>query len=350
VLVEPPYLVRGERLVGVLDLAGAARRGPHAVGEVGLAGEAEEPRVEAGGPGEALVRLEAIGVNFIEIYQRKGLYKSRLPFTPGSEGAGTVVAVGPGVEHVRTGDRVASQGFTGSYAELALVQADRLVVLPEGLSAREGAAAMLQGMTAHYLAASTWPLREGDVCVVHAAAGGVGLLLTQIAKRRGAIVIGTAGSDEKAELARGAGADEVIVYTRQDFAGEVKRLTDGGGVQVIYDSVGQTTFLAGLEVLAPRGMMVLFGQSSGPVPPVDPQLLNQKGSLFLTRPTLAHYVATRDELLWRAGELFGWMAAGELDVRIGAEFALADAAEAHRALEGRRTTGKVLLRVGGGAE
>jgi NADPH2:quinone reductase len=318
-------------------------------------GAADEMRVEQvpvpqPGPGQALVRLEAVGVNFIDVYKRTGLYTVPLPATLGEEGAGTVVAVGEGAAEVSVGDRVAWAGHMGAYSEFAVVPAARLVPLPAGVSARLAAAVMLQGMTAHYLVASTWPLREGDVCVVHAAAGGVGLLLTQIAKRRGAIVIGTAGSDEKAELARAAGADEVIVYTRQDFAGEVKRMTDGRGVQVIYDSVGQTTFLAGLDVLAPRGIMVLFGQSSGPVPPVDPQLLNQKGSLFLTRPTLGHYVATRDELLWRAGELFGWMAAGELDVRVGAEFALADAAEAHRALEGRRTTGKVLLRVGGGAE
>jgi NADPH:quinone reductase len=218
------------------------------------------------------------------------------------------------------------------------------VPIPEGVSAREAAAVMLQGMTAHYLAFSTRPLGPGDRCLVHAAAGGVGLLLVQIAKRRGAYVIGTAGSDEKAALARGAGADEVIVYTRQDFADEVRRLTAGAGVHVVYDSVGKDTFEQGLGVLSPRGMMVLFGQSSGPVAPLDPQLLNQKGSLFLTRPTLGHYTATRDELLWRAGDLFGWMAAGELSVRIGAEYPLADAAGAHRALEGRRTTGKVLLR------
>ncbi len=311
---------------------------------------AEQVPVPQPGPGQALVRLEAAGVNFIDVYKRTGLYTVPLPATLGEEGAGTVVAVGEGAAEVSLGDRVAWAGHMGGYAEYAIVPAAKLVPLPEGVDARLGAAVMLQGMTAHYLAASTWPLREGDVCVVHAAAGGVGLLLTQIAKRRGAIVIGTVGSDEKAELARAAGADEVIVYTRQDFVGGVKRLTDGRGVQVIYDSVGQTTFLAGLDVLAPRGMMVLFGQSSGPVPPVNPQLLNQKGSLFLTRPTLGHYVATRDELLWRAGELFGWVAAGELDVRVGAEFALADAAEAHRALEGRRTTGKVLLRVSDGAE
>jgi NADPH2:quinone reductase len=204
---------------------------------------------------------------------------------------------------------------------------------------------MLQGMTAHYLATSTYPLGEGHRCLVHAAAGGVGLLLVQIAKRRGAYVIGTAGSDEKAELAKGAGADEVIVYTRQDFVEEVRRLTDARGVNVVYDSVGKTTFLRGFDVIVPRGMMVLFGQSSGPVDPINPQLLNQKGSLFLTRPTLHHYTAARDELLWRAGELFAWIGRGELAVRIGAEFPLSDVAEAHRALEGRRTTGKVLLRV-----
>jgi NADPH2:quinone reductase len=203
---------------------------------------------------------------------------------------------------------------------------------------------MLQGLTAHYLATSTFPLRAGERCLVHAAAGGVGLLLVQIAKMRGAHVIATAGSHEKAELARGAGADEVIVYTRDDFASEVRRLTEGRGVQVIYDSVGKSTFLPGLEVLAPRGMMVLFGQSSGPAEPIDPQLLNQKGSLFLTRPSLGHYVATREELLGRANDLFAWMAADRLSVRIGAEYALAEVAEAHRALEARRTTGKVLLR------
>lgn len=295
--------------------------------------------------GEALVRLEAAGVNFIDVYKRTGLYPVPLPATLGEEGAGTVVEVGAGVEEVRAGDRVAWASHIGAYAEYAVVPAAKLVPLPAGVSARQGAAVMLQGMTAHYLAASTYPLREGDRCLVHAAAGGVGLLLVQIAKRRGAYVIGTAGSDEKAELARAAGADEVIVYTREDFAAEVRRLTGGRGVQVIYDSVGETTFLPGLDVLAPRGMMVLFGQSSGPVPPFDPQLLNRKGSLFLTRPTLGHYVATREELLWRAGELFAWIAAGELSVRVGAEFPLADAAEAHRALEGRRTTGKVLLRV-----
>ncbi|HST57636.1 MAG TPA: quinone oxidoreductase [Longimicrobium sp.] len=305
----------------------------------------EEVPVPRPGAGEALVRLEAAGVNFIDVYKRMGLYKVPLPATPGEEGAGTVAAVGEGVADVRVGDRVAWAGVGGAYAEYAVVPAAKLVPLPEGVSATLGAAVMLQGMTAHYLAASTYPLRVGDRCLVHAAAGGVGLLLVQIAKRRGAHVIATAGSDEKAELARGAGADHVIVYTREDFVAETRRWTGGAGLQVIYDSVGKTTFLPGLDLLAPRGMMVLFGQSSGPVEPMDPQLLNQKGSLFLTRPKLGDYILTRDELLWRAGELFAWIAAGELSVRVGAEFPLAEAAEAHRALEGRRTTGKVLLRV-----
>jgi NADPH2:quinone reductase len=296
------------------------------------------------GEGEALVRVEASGVNFIDVYKRVGLYRVPLPATLGEEGAGTVAAVGDGVAEVRVGDRVAWAGVMGAYAEYAAVPAAKLVPLPAEVSAAQGATLMLQGITAHYLAASTYPLREGERCLVHAAAGGVGLLLVQIAKRRGAYVIGTAGSDEKAELARQAGADEVIVYTRQDFVAETRRLTGGRGVNVVYDSVGATTFLPGLDLLVPRGMMVLFGQSSGPVAPVDPQLLNQKGSLFLTRPTLAHYVATREELLWRAGELLAWLAQGGLSLRIGAEYPLADAAEAHRALEGRRTTGKVLLR------
>jgi NADPH2:quinone reductase len=297
------------------------------------------------GPGEALVRLQSAGVNFIDVYKRTGLYKLPLPATLGEEGAGTVAAVGEGVAEVRVGDRVAWAGVTGAYAEYAIVPAARLVPLPDGVSAGLGAAVMLQGLTAHYLAHSTYPLREGDRCLVHAAAGGVGLLLVQIAKRLGAFVVATAGSDEKAELARAAGADEVIVYTRDDFVAETRRISGGKGLQVVYDSVGATTFLPGLDLLAPRGMMVLFGQSSGPVAPVDPQLLNAKGSLFLTRPTLGHYVATRDELLWRAGDLLDWIAAGELSVRVGAEFPLAEVADAHRALEGRRTTGKVLLRV-----
>ncbi|HYD52011.1 MAG TPA: quinone oxidoreductase [Gemmatimonadaceae bacterium] len=296
------------------------------------------------GPGEALVRVEAAGVNFIDVYKRSGAYPMPLPSGLGEEGAGRVDAVGDGVEAVRVGDRVAWTNVLGSYAERVVVRAERLVRVPDGVAIEQAAAVMLQGMTAHYLATATCPLAPGDRCLVHAAAGGVGLLLVQLAKRRGAFVIGTAGSDEKADLARDAGADHVVVYTREDFVAETKRVTGGAGVRVVYDSVGRTTFLPGLEVIAPRGMMVLFGQSSGPVAPLDPQLLNRHGSLYLTRPTLGHYIATREELDARASDLFGWIAAGELSVRIGAEHPLAEVAEAHRALEGRRTTGKVVLR------
>lgn len=295
------------------------------------------------GPGEALVRLDASGVNFIDVYFRKGLYKTPLPFTPGSEGAGTVVALGEGVSAPRVGDRVASTNFAGSYAELATVRADRLVILPDGVSTRDGAAAMLQGMTAHYLTTSTYVLKAGDRCLVHAAAGGVGLLLSQMARRVGATVVGTVGTEEKAELARAAGCSHTILYTRHDFVAEVKRMTNGAGVHVVYDSVGATTFLKSLDCLVPRGMMALFGQSSGPVAPFDPQLLNQKGSLFLTRPTLANYIATTEELRWRAGEVLAWIRDGSLRLRIDREVPLAHASEAHHALEGRRTTGKVLL-------
>jgi NADPH:quinone reductase len=302
-----------------------------------------EPQPRAG---EVVVALEAAGVNFRDVYERegRGAYANDPPLIAGAEGAGTVVAAGEGVDGLAEGDRVAWAAAPGSYAERVAVSAANAVKVPDGVPSELAAAALLQGMTAHYLCVSTYPVNEGDDVLVHAAAGGVGLLLVQIAKRRGAHVIATVGSDEKAELARGAGADDVIVYTREDFAAETRRLTEGRGVHVVYDSVGRTTFLPGLDLLVPRGMMVLFGQSSGPVDPIDPQLLAQKGSLFLTRPTMGHYVATRDELLWRAGELFAWIAAGELSVRVGAEFPLADAAEAHRALEGRRTTGKVLLR------
>jgi len=309
----------------------------------------DELAVPTAGAGEALVRLEAAGVNFIDVYKRTGLYRVPLPATLGEEGSGTVVDVGSGVAEVKVGDRVAWAGVIGSYADYAVIPVARLVQLPAAVDLATGAAVMLQGMTAHYLATSIYPLREGDRCLVHAAAGGVGLLLVQIAKHRGAYVIGTAGSEEKATLARDAGADEVILYARDDFLAETRRITGGRGVNVIYDSVGRTTFLPGLDLLVPRGMMVLFGQSSGPVAPIDPQLLSQKGSLFLTRPTMGHYTATRDELLWRARELFEWIADGRLHVRIGAEYALADAAEAHRALEGRRTTGKLLLRPRAGA-
>ncbi len=300
------------------------------------------PRPE---PGEqqVLMRVEAAGVNFIEVYHRKGLYKSALPATLGREAAGVVEQVGGGVTTCRVGDRVAAETLIGGYAEYALVPADRAVPVPAGMDTRLAAAAILQGLTAHYLAYTTYPLRPGDTCLVHAAAGGVGLLLCQIARRLGARVIGTVSTEEKARLAREAGAHEVILYTREDFVAETLRLTKGAKVQVVYDSVGRTTFLKGLDCLAPRGMMVLFGQSSGPVDPFDPQMLNQKGSLFLTRPTLAHYVATRAELLQRSGELFGWIADGSLTVSIGREFPLAAAAEAHTELEARRTTGKVLL-------
>jgi len=296
------------------------------------------------GEGQALVRVEASGVNFIDVYFRSGLYKGpALPFILGQEAAGTVAAVGPGVTEVAVGDRVAYTGAHGSYAELAAVPAARLVRLPEGVSTRQGAAAMLQGMTAHYLATSTYPLKPGDVCLVHAAAGGAGQLLCQIAKLRGARVLGTTSSEEKARIAREAGADEVINYTEQDFAAEVKRLTGGRGVQVVYDSVGQATFDKSLDSLVPRGTMVSFGQSSGKVPPVDISILNTKGSLYLTRPSLTHYTATREELMQRAGDVLGWIAEGKLRLSIGLELPLAEAAEAHRALEGRRTTGKVVL-------
>jgi NADPH2:quinone reductase len=299
-----------------------------------------EPTPKAG---EAVVKIDAAGLNYIDVYYRSGLYKADLPFTLGLEAAGTVTAVGPGVTEVRVGDRVAYTGVPGAYAEYAAVPAARLVVLPDGVTTRQGAAAMLQGMTAHYLACTTYPLKPGDTCLVHAAAGGVGLLLVQIAKMRGARVIGTVSTEDKAKLARQAGADEVILYTQQDFEAEVKRLTGGKGVQVVYDAVGKTTWDKSLSSLALRGMMVLYGQSSGPIGLIDPQILNQKGSLFLTRPSLFHYTATREELLQRAGEVLGWVRDGRLRLRMEHAYPLKDAAEAHRALEGRRTTGKVLL-------
>ena len=295
------------------------------------------------GPGQVLVRLEACGVNFIDIYKRSGLYKGPLPLALGEEGAGTVEAVGPDVRDVKVGDLVAWTNVPGSYATHTLVPADKTVKVPDGVSARDAAAVMLQGPTAHYLTHSTSPLRSGDTCLLHAAAGGVGLLLTQMAKMRGARVIGTAGSEEKARLARDAGADEVIVYTQQDFEAEVKRLTDGKGVQVVYESVGKDTFDRSLNCLAPRGYLVLFGQSSGPVPPVDPQILNVKGSLFLTRPTLGNYTQTREELLQRANDVLGWIAAGKLKLRVERTYPLAEAGQAHTDLAGRKTTGKLLL-------
>ena len=303
----------------------------------------EDVPVPEPGEGEALVAIEAAGVNFIDVYYRTGAYKGAFPLTLGMEGAGTVRKVGPGVTAVRPGDRVGSVNFSGSYAELAIAKADRLVSVPDGVSTRQAAAALLQGMTAHYLARSTYRLGKGDTCLVHAAAGGVGLLLCQIARKAGARVIGTAGGPEKTALARGAGAQDVIDYRAADFVAEAKRLTDGRGVHVVYDSVGRDTFAGSLDCLARRGMLVLFGQSSGKVDPVDPQILNQKGSLYLTRPTLFHYVAAREELVERAGEVLGWIARGELSVRIFREIPLAQAAEAHSLLEGRATTGKVLL-------
>jgi len=295
------------------------------------------------GAGQALVKLEACGVNYIDIYQRSGAYKGAMPLPMGLEGAGVVEAVGPNVSEVRAGDRVAWTGIPGSYATHNVVPAAKLVKLPAGLSGKDGAAAMLQGMTAHYLAHSMYPLKEGETCLVHAAAGGVGLLLCQMAKRAGARVFGTVSTEAKAKLAREAGADEAILYTQKDFEAEVKRLTDGKGLQVVYDSVGKDTFDKSLGCLAPRGYLALFGQSSGPVPAFDAQILNAKGSLFLTRPSLAHYTLTRGELLQRAGEVLGWIASGQLKLRIETTFPLAEAAEAHRQLAARLTTGKLLL-------
>jgi NADPH2:quinone reductase len=293
--------------------------------------------------GEAVVTIDAAGLNYIDVYYRTGMYKAELPITLGLEGGGTVTAVGPNVSEVKVGDKVAYTGVPGAYAQHAAVPAARLVVLPAGLSPRQGAAAMLQGMTAHYLASTTYPLKAGDTCLVHAAAGGVGLLLCQMAKMRGARVIGTVSTEDKAKLAREAGADEVILYTKQDFEAEVKRITGGKGLQVVYDSVGKTTFDKGFNCLAPRGMMALYGQSSGPVGTFDPSILGAKGSLFLTRPSLVAYTATRQELVQRASDVLGWIRDGKLKLRTEFEFPLKDAAEAHRALEGRRTTGKVLL-------
>ena len=292
--------------------------------------------------GQVLVRVEAAGLNFIDVYHRTGLYPVPLPCIPGLEGAGVVASLGPGVSGFAPGDRVAWSSTPGSYAEEVVVPADRLVKVPPGVDGRTAAALMLQGMTAHYLVETVYPLGPKNACLVHAAAGGVGLLLVQMAKRKGARVFATVSTEAKAALAREAGADVVILYTQQDFAAEVKKLTDGRGVDVVYDSVGQTTFDKSLDCLALRGMMALFGQSSGVVPPVSPAAL-AKGSLFLTRPTLFHYITDRASLEWRAGDVLGQVAAGALRVRIGQTFPLAESAEAHRALEGRLTTGKVLL-------
>lgn len=302
--------------------------------------DAEKPTPKAG---EALVKLEAVGLNYIDVYHRTGLYPLPRPFIPGMEAAGTVEAIGEGVTEVAIGDRVAYAMQPGAYADYAVIPAWKLVKVPDSVSAEQAAAAMLQGMTAHYLVTSTYALKAGETALIHAAAGGVGLLLIQMVKNIGARAIGTVSTEAKAALARDAGADEVILYTEQDFEAETKRLTEGKGVQVVYDSVGQTTFLKSLNCLSPRGMLALFGQSSGPVASFDPALLAQKGSLFLTRPSLMAYAATREELLWRAGDLFNWIGSGKLKLRIEKTFPLGDAAEAHRQLEGRKTTGKVLL-------
>ncbi len=295
------------------------------------------------GPGQVLLRIEAIGVNFIEIYFRKGVYKTALPLIPGSEAAGTVEELGPGVTGFATGDAVASTAVIGSYAEYALVPAAQLIKIPQGVTMEQAAAAMLQGMTAHYLAYSTFPLKAGDTALVHAGAGGVGLLLTQIAAHIGARVITTVSTPAKAELSREAGASDVILYTKKDFEAEVKRLTGGKGVNVVFDSVGKTTFEGSLNCLRPRGLLALFGASSGSVPPFDLIQLNSKGSLFITRPTLWHYIATRAELEWRSSEVLNWVAKGELKLRAEFTYPLAEAARAQIDMEERKTTGKILL-------
>lgn len=295
-------------------------------------------------PNEALVEIKASGVNFIDVYFREGRYPTPLPFINGQEGAGVVTGVGSDVTNVRVGDRVAYTSSLGSYAEFAAVPSARLVKIPDALSFEQAAAAMLQGMTAHYLLYSTYKLQSGETALIHAAAGGVGLLLVQMAKKIGARVIATAGNEEKAKLAREAGADDCIIYTQSDFESETKRLTDGKGVHVVYDGVGKATFDKDLEVLRMRGYLVLFGGSSGAVPPFDLIKLSQKGSLFITRPTLAHYTTTRDELEWRANDVLGMIARGELKLRIHKVYPLEEVVQAHRDLEGRRTTGKLLLK------
>jgi NADPH2:quinone reductase len=295
------------------------------------------------GPGQALVKIAASGVNFIDVYFRTGLYKADPPITLGSEAAGTVERIGPGVTDVQRGDRVAYVMVRGSYAEYAAVPAAQLVRIPDAIDFVTAAGVMLQGMTAHYLTHSTYPLGKGDTCLVHAAAGGTGAMIVQMARARGARVLGTTSTVAKAEIARKAGADEVILYTEAAFDAEARRLTDGRGVDAVYDSVGQSTFEKSLNSLRPRGMLALFGQSSGSVPPFDPAILNAKGSLFLTRPSLAHHVLTRDELLWRAGDVFKGLQSGELRLNLHGTFALDRAADAHRLLEGRATTGKLVL-------
>jgi NADPH:quinone reductase len=295
------------------------------------------------GPKQALVRIAASGVNFIDVYFRTGLYKADSPIALGSEAAGTVEAIGPDVTEVAPGDRVVYAMVRGSYGEYAVVPSAQLVKIPDGIDFKSAAAAMLQGMTAHYLTHSTYPINGGDACLVHAAAGGAGRLIAQMAKARGARVFGTVSTDEKAAAAREAGVDEPIIYTKIDFEAEIKRLTDGRGVHVVYDSVGRTTFEKSLSCLRPRGMLALFGQSSGPVAPIDPQILNSRGSVFLTRPSLAHYVLDREELLSRAGDVLSAVASGALKLKIDRTYPLAEAAAAHRDLESRKTIGKLLL-------
>jgi NADPH2:quinone reductase len=298
------------------------------------------------GPKQALVRIAAAGVNFIDVYFRTGLYKADFPVALGNEASGTIEAVGPDVTEVAVGDRVAYAGMArGAYAEYAIVPSAQLVKIPGHMDFPTAAAAMLQGMTAHYLTHSTFPLKSGNTCLVHAAAGGAGGLIVQMAKMLGARVFGTVSTDAKAQIARGHGADETILYTEQDFEAEVKRLTAGRGVDVVYDSVGKTTFEKSLSSLRPRGTLALFGQSSGAVPPFDPGILNAKGSLFLTRPSMGHHVATREELLWRATDVLNWIESGKLKLRIDRSYPLADAADAHRDLESRKTAGKLLLTV-----
>ena len=302
--------------------------------------EISEPSLSAG---QALISLRSIGLNYIDIYFRTGLYEAPLPFTPGLEGAGIVEAAGAGVKDVKIGDRIAYAGILGSYAQKAVVPAERLVKLPDQLSFQQGAAAMVQGITAQYLTTSAFPLKKGKACLIHAAAGGVGLLLCQAAKLKGATVIGTVSTEEKAELARQAGADHVILYTQKDFVAELKRITGNRGVDVVYDGVGQATFMKGLDCLVPRGTMVLFGQAGGPVPPFDLNILNKKGSLYVTRPGINAYIATREEFLERAKQVFSWIMSGQLNIRISREFSLDEVREAHELLESRRTTGKILL-------
>ncbi len=301
--------------------------------------------IDVAEPGEGQVRIaiEAAGVNFIDTYHRTGLYPLNLPLTLGLEGAGIVNAVGAGVSDLAEGDRVAWKSVAGSYAEQVVADAAEVVKIPSDVATKTAAAVMLQGLTAHYLVNSTYPIREGDTCLIHAAAGGVGLLLVQMAKMRGARVIGTTSTEEKAALARGAGADDIILYTERDFEADVLHLTAGQGVEVVYDSVAKATWEKSINCLKPRGYMVFFGNASGPVPPIDPLLLSQQGSIYLTRPTLNSYTQTREEYLQRTREVMGWIQDGDLDVRIGEEHPLENTAEAHNRLEGRHTTGKVLL-------